>query len=381
MFVNPAYNNARPCFINFRPILHNTRRLSDEELDKYNSYNEIVEDLEYQVDQLELEKVDTFDLKMELKLVKDKVMAGNFTIVEIYLEGLRPRVEKQWEKLGKKPKKREIQLVAESEIKASIEEAKKDRAKWEKTMAKPAEKEEKKEENINEKIVNPLTFDNGIMVSSLKELKSVLPNLDNEIFKLHVNKKKNEISDWIRKQISQELGEKLKEFTDKNSVLKEIENFGKPNKNIKKIEEKKVEQKAEEVKQVQGKTEETASKVEETKEAEKITEQKISKKEKAKKEIGKKEVVEKKLELTKEIQAEVAKKVNEKPVKEQNFKIEKEQEKPEIGILKSEYDKKQVKKIKEIDKLTKNITKPAKQIKVNTKKNLNKIKNLKKDGK
>ncbi len=35
MFVNPKYNRGRPYFINFRPILHNTRRLSDEVLEKY----------------------------------------------------------------------------------------------------------------------------------------------------------------------------------------------------------------------------------------------------------------------------------------------------------------------------------------------------------
>jgi len=109
MFVNPAYNHANPYFINFRPILHNTRRLSDEVLEKYNQYNDQVDDLEYQVKQLEELKIDVFDLKMELKLVKDKIMVGNFSVVDIYLEGLTPRIAKQWEKLGKKPKKKEIE--------------------------------------------------------------------------------------------------------------------------------------------------------------------------------------------------------------------------------------------------------------------------------
>ncbi|MGV8151845.1 MAG: ATP-binding protein, partial [Candidatus Nanoarchaeia archaeon] len=174
MFVNAAYNNALPYFIQFRPILHNTRRLGDDELDKYNTYNDAVDDLEDQIDQLEAEKVDVFDLKMELKLVKDKIMTGNFAIVDIYLEGLKPRVEKQWEKLGKKPKKRELQLVDEAEIKKSIEEAKKARDKFVEEQKKGEAKEEKKEEkkeNMEIKIVRSLTFDNGIMVSSLKELK------------------------------------------------------------------------------------------------------------------------------------------------------------------------------------------------------------------
>ena len=72
--------------------------------------------MEYQIEQLEKEKVDVFDLKMELKLVKDKLMSGNFSVVDIYLEGLTPRVEKEWDKIGKKPKKREIKLVSEEEI-------------------------------------------------------------------------------------------------------------------------------------------------------------------------------------------------------------------------------------------------------------------------
>jgi hypothetical protein len=83
MFQNAEYNKGLPYFINFRPILHNTRRLSDEELEKYNKYNDQIDDLEYQVEQLEAEKVDVFDLKMEIKLVKEKIMTGNFCGVEI----------------------------------------------------------------------------------------------------------------------------------------------------------------------------------------------------------------------------------------------------------------------------------------------------------
>jgi len=33
MFVNPAYNRGKPYFINFRPLLHNTRRLTDDILE------------------------------------------------------------------------------------------------------------------------------------------------------------------------------------------------------------------------------------------------------------------------------------------------------------------------------------------------------------
>ena len=142
MFQNAEYNRGRPYFVNFRPILHSTRRLPDEELEKYNKYNDLVDDLEYSIEALEKEKVDTFDLKMELKLIKDKIMSGSFSVVEIYLEGLSPRVEKEWEKLGKKAPKRKLELVSEEEIKKANEEAKRehDKAKTEEEVKKVEEK-------------------------------------------------------------------------------------------------------------------------------------------------------------------------------------------------------------------------------------------------
>jgi len=228
MFVNPAYNHAKPYFINFRPILHNTRRLSDEELEKYNNYNDILDDLEYQIQQLEKEKLDVFDFNMELKLMKDKLMTGNFAVVEIYLEGLKPRIEKEWQKLGKKPKKQELKLIAEDEIKKSIEEAKKSRQIFEKEEAKKVEKEKKEEkkENIDDKILQPLTFDNGIMVSSLKELKDYLPNMEREIFKTHVNNKKNDIERWIKENIPGE-ETKIVGVKTKEEMIKALADIGK----------------------------------------------------------------------------------------------------------------------------------------------------------
>jgi hypothetical protein len=225
MVQNAEYNKGLPYFINFRPILHNTRRLSDEVLEKYNQYNETIDDLEYQIDQLEKEKIDTFDLKMELKLVKDKLMTGNFTVVDIYLEGLKPRIEKQWESIGKKPTKREIKLIDVRELESSLSAAKKEREKWEKEHG--VAKEEKKEVKIDigNKIVRPITFDNGIMVSSLNELKDVLPNFDNSIFAIHVKEDKNDIADWASKEIDPALGQKLKPIRNKLEMIKIVEAF------------------------------------------------------------------------------------------------------------------------------------------------------------
>ncbi len=228
MFVNPAYNHASPYFVNFRPILHNTRRLPDEELERYNQYNDQVEDLEYQVEQLEELKIDVFDLKMELKLVKDKIMIGNFSVVDIYLEGLKPRVIKQWEKLGKKPKKKQMELVDLEEIKKSVEEAKRESKK-----AKAAEKAQEEVaqeeavdpmEELENRMLAPLTLDNGAMISSLKELKNVLPTVDEEIFAIHVNAEKNDIATWFE-QLSKTFAAKIKSVIDKEEMIKEIGEF------------------------------------------------------------------------------------------------------------------------------------------------------------
>lgn len=241
MIQNAEYNRGKPYFVQFRPILHNTRRLSDEVLTKYNEYGEIVEDLNYQIEQLEEEKVDVFDLKMELKLVKDKLMTGNFTVVDIYLEGLKPRIEKQWESLGKKPKKKKVELIDVSEVEESVKSAEKDRDKWEKEQKKE-DKEEKTEapkEDKTTKIVEALTFDNGVMVSSVRELQDALPTFDKEMFSVHVNDKKNDIADWLTKQIDPKLGESIKSIRDPQELNKAITEFFKKEKSAKKEEKPK----------------------------------------------------------------------------------------------------------------------------------------------
>ena len=75
-----------------------------------------------------------------------------------------------------------------------------------------------------------MTFDNGVMVSSLKELRGVLEIMDDGIFKVHVNKNKNDIADWIGKNFSKEKGEKLKSVIDRKILMEEIENMGKTKK-------------------------------------------------------------------------------------------------------------------------------------------------------
>lgn len=141
MVENSEYNEGRAYFVSFRPIKHNVTRLSDEELDKYNKFNDRIDELASQTEQLKQMKADIFDLEIELKLAKEKLSSGNFTMVEVYLDSLEPKLKKLWEKLGKKPKARKKKLATILEIKEAVRKAKAERTKEvtkEKMLAKPA---------------------------------------------------------------------------------------------------------------------------------------------------------------------------------------------------------------------------------------------------
>jgi hypothetical protein len=92
MLENPAYNRGRPYFVSFRPLMHEHARLTDEELSEYNKYNSMIDDLDARIAEQEKKGADMFDIKLELKLAKDKLKTGNFRIVDIYLEGMKERI-------------------------------------------------------------------------------------------------------------------------------------------------------------------------------------------------------------------------------------------------------------------------------------------------
>ena len=175
MIENPAYNRGQPYFVAFRPLKHSVERLTDEEIEQYNTYNDQIDDLYYSLDQLEQEKIDVFDLRLELKLALDKVKSGNFNMVKIYLEGLVPRIDKAWEKLGKKPQKLVRELVDMSAIKSELKKAQEERDKYvaEKQAAGPAAGPVEKKEWGWKDDVGPeqiLNLKNGMIVINLASL-------------------------------------------------------------------------------------------------------------------------------------------------------------------------------------------------------------------
>jgi hypothetical protein len=153
MVQNAAYNHGKPFYVTFRPIYHSVVRLTDDELENYNVYNDVIDQLSFEFDQLEEKGQDVFDLRLELKLCQDKVKAGNFNMVKIYLDGLTPRVEKVWDKVGSKPQKLEIKLVSEEELAEDLAKAKASHdkaAKDDKSSEGPAKEEEVEDVKLDE---------------------------------------------------------------------------------------------------------------------------------------------------------------------------------------------------------------------------------------
>jgi hypothetical protein len=116
MVVNPDYNRGRPYYVNFRPILHSTFRLSPEELDKYYAADDRIENVKYKLKKLEEKGVDVFDLRIELGLAVRKLEEASFDLVNAYLDSLEPRVDELCAKHGLKGIKRVIELVPEEDI-------------------------------------------------------------------------------------------------------------------------------------------------------------------------------------------------------------------------------------------------------------------------
>jgi tetratricopeptide (TPR) repeat protein len=237
MVENPTYNRGRPYFIAFRPLLHNTQRLPDEELEKYNKWNEIIEDLDFQLQQLEELKQDVFDLKLQLKLALDKVKGGNFNMVEIYLQEVGPRVKKMWEKLGKTPKKREIKTVDITALREEMKKAADERKKIEEQEKKDKPKEEAKSEvkkvlkyDYVVDIKDNLSFNNGVSIASLQELTDVMPNITGPTFRHHVTKDKNDIAEWVKNKIGDSvLYDKLLACKNTEEFVKVLEEDKKTN--------------------------------------------------------------------------------------------------------------------------------------------------------
>lgn len=130
MIVNAEYNRGKPYFVSFRPLLHNTQRLSDSDLKRYTEYFEKIENIEEQIVQLEKHKVDIVDLQLETKLARNKIAVGQFQLAEMYLDPLIKKLEEMWKKIGKKPVEKKREKFTKSDIESGVKKAKVERQKF-----------------------------------------------------------------------------------------------------------------------------------------------------------------------------------------------------------------------------------------------------------
>ena len=225
LFENPVYNGGRPFFVSFRPLLHSVSRLSDGELDAYDRFNGLVDQLGFELDSLEGLGVDVFDLRLALRLALDKLKVGNFGMVEVYLDGLRSRVDSVWRGLGRVAPVFERRLVSRDEVLRSVEEARRERQKAIKEEKSSEKEKQKDKEKKKEKIVKPLVFDNGAMVGSIEELLDALPPMSVSVFSKHVNQSKNDIKDWIEKEFKDEQLIKAVSVLTKKEMIDNIKKY------------------------------------------------------------------------------------------------------------------------------------------------------------
>ena len=174
--------------------------------------------MEYQIEQLKEQEIDVFDLDLELKLAKDKINAGSFNMVDIYLEGLTPRIKAQWDKLGKTPEKRKIKLVSETELKEEFEKAKKEREKYEKEHPEEAKKTSAKQKAAETTKLPPLKLKNGVTVMTPQELVDSINTMDDATLSAHVSDGENVFADWIA-QSNKETADKLRKAKTKEDII------------------------------------------------------------------------------------------------------------------------------------------------------------------
>ncbi len=129
MMVNAEYNKGRPYFFTTRPLLHNTKRLDDTELELYNSYDKRYEDLKYKIDIFKKNSINVSGLDLELKKVLPNLLDADFNTLEIKLQRIDLLLQ-QIIKLHPDINLEKIKVVNAQDLEKSINEANQDRNKY-----------------------------------------------------------------------------------------------------------------------------------------------------------------------------------------------------------------------------------------------------------
>ncbi|MCW1309697.1 MAG: hypothetical protein QXP04_03325, partial [Candidatus Nanoarchaeia archaeon] len=94
MVQNPDYNDGKPYFIEFRPLLHDTFRITNEELETYKKLQESISEIEKKIKDLKDKKIDTYDIEIELGLAKEKLKQGLTHMAETYIESMKEKLKR-----------------------------------------------------------------------------------------------------------------------------------------------------------------------------------------------------------------------------------------------------------------------------------------------
>jgi hypothetical protein len=94
MVQNAEYNHGKPFFIEFRPLLHDTGRLSEKEIGEYITYDKDISALDDRVKALKAKGIDTTDLEFELKLARDKTNQTMFAMAKTYIDSVKTKLTK-----------------------------------------------------------------------------------------------------------------------------------------------------------------------------------------------------------------------------------------------------------------------------------------------
>ena len=101
---NSEYNEGRPYFISFRPTLHDKHSLPSKELQDHFRFSNLIDNLEYYIQQLTSLHQDTSSISIELKLIAGRLKQNNLDGVEISLQNLLTKIDYLFTRLNKAPK-------------------------------------------------------------------------------------------------------------------------------------------------------------------------------------------------------------------------------------------------------------------------------------
>jgi hypothetical protein len=93
MVQNPDYNDGKPYFIQFRPLLHDTFRITNEELKTYEKFQDSINEIERKIKDLKSKGVDTYDIEVELGLAREKLKHGLIHMVETYIDSMNEKIK------------------------------------------------------------------------------------------------------------------------------------------------------------------------------------------------------------------------------------------------------------------------------------------------